>query len=154
MFNLILFIQLSLLSSGPIDQFAWLTGLWEMRSGNEVRYESWELANDTTLLGTGFKIRQADTVVLESLMLVFDKSTYWYIPTVPDQNDGKPVSFRLSSSTEKKFVFENPQHDFPQRIIYELFSLDSPAVATPGDSLFVRVESLSGEGLNFSFVRK
>ena len=55
----------------------------------------------------------------------------FYIPTVKNQNNGEPVSFKLVSGKNGEFVFENKQHDFPQRIIYR----------NPNpDSLYARIE--------------
>jgi hypothetical protein len=31
-----------------------------------------------------------------------------------------PVAFKLNSSNAKEVVFENPKHDFPQKITYKL----------------------------------
>lgn len=35
----------------------------------------------------------------------------------PEQNQ-YPVAFKLVSNTDGKLIFENPTHDFPQRIVY------------------------------------
>jgi len=34
------------------------------------------------------------------------------------QNDGDEVIFKLTKHDDTSFVFENQEHDFPQRIIY------------------------------------
>jgi hypothetical protein len=119
------------------------------------RLEIWKMKTDTNLSGTGFKINGPDTILLESIELVFKDSTYWYIPTVPDQNDALPVHFKLSGSGEYHATFENETHDFPQRIVYTFKPLRfDPYRASAGDSLFVRVESLKGEGIDFMFLRR
>jgi hypothetical protein len=48
-----------------------------------------------------------------------------YIPAVRDQNDGLGISFRLITINEKDLVFENAEHDYPQRISYYHVSNDS-----------------------------
>ena len=119
------------------------------------RLEVWKEADKNTLKGTGLKVSGRDTILLESIELVFKDDTYWYIPTVPDQNEAKPVPFKLAASDQFKVSFENPDHDFPQRITYHMKPMYlQPYKAMPGDSLFVRVESLSGEGIDFNFLRK
>jgi hypothetical protein len=45
-----------------------------------------------------------------------------------------PAQFELASLTKTEIVFENPKHDFPQRIIYRL---------SGEDHLLGRVEGLS-----------
>jgi len=50
----------------------------------------------------------------------------------------KPVVFKLTKNSDNEAVFENLQHDFPQRIIYRRES---------ADALFARVEG-SEKGVN------
>ena len=45
-----------------------------------------------------------------------------------------PVEFRMKEAGDKRIVFENPQHDFPQRILYW----------REGDQLVARVEGTAG----------
>ena len=42
-----------------------------------------------------------------------------------NQNDKKPVTFKMISSENGQFTFENKDHDFPQRIIYTNPAKDS-----------------------------
>ena len=49
----------------------------------------------------------------------------YYVPTVKTQNAGKAVEFKMTYSTDKEWVFENPQHDFPQKITYTMITGDS-----------------------------
>jgi hypothetical protein len=78
--------------------------------------------------------------------------TVFYTPTVPDQNDAKPVPFRMVSYEGHVVVFENPDHDFPQRIVYRFVPRIADAV--DADSMYVSVSSLAGEGIDFAFRRK
>jgi hypothetical protein len=48
-----------------------------------------------------------------------------YTVTVPDQNDAKPVRFEMTSITDKQVVFENPAHDYPNKIVYNKTAEDS-----------------------------
>lgn len=45
--------------------------------------------------------------------------------TVPNQNQEKPVSFILTANNLNQLVFENPNHDFPNTIIYNRVGADS-----------------------------
>ncbi len=138
------------------NHFSWLPGTWEMKYKNgSSRLEIWKKKTDTTFSGTGLRINGADTILLESIELVFKDDTYWYIPTVPDQNDALPVPFKLSSFGQFHATFENEEHDFPQRIVYMLKPISfNPVIATAGDSLIVRVESMTGDGIDFMFLRR
>ena len=137
--------------------FNWLEGVWEMKlASGTSRLEIWKESDSNTLTGKGIKVSGKDSVLLESIDLVQKDDEYWYIPTVPDQNNGLPVHFRLVKEEGMKLIFENSLHDFPQRIIYHLkprMNVVSTTVA-PGDTLLVRVESLNGQGMDFRFVRR
>ncbi|MBI2419543.1 MAG: hypothetical protein HYV28_16905 [Ignavibacteriales bacterium] len=101
-----------------ISKLSWLIGKWQNRSENSVMYEFWEKANDSVYNGRSFVIAGGDTVFFESIYLKQIGNDLLYIPSVSNQNDGKPVVFTLTSKTDSCSVFENPKHDFPQRIVY------------------------------------
>jgi hypothetical protein len=106
----------------PVDelkQLEWLLGSWQFEVDNALFAEEWSIMNDSTFKANGIMIIGEDTVTKESITLEFRNGILSYVVLVEGENDGKPVSFPLLSSTENKFVFENTLHDFPQRIIYE-----------------------------------
>jgi hypothetical protein len=70
-------------------------------------------------------MRNNDTISSESIQLVQEGDKLLYVPVVRKQNEGKRVVFTLSFSTDNQLVFENPQHDFPQKILYTLINNDS-----------------------------
>ena len=102
-----------------------LSGTWKMETKRGAIYENWRRTGTNEMKGTSFKLNGKDTVVLENVRLSKSSDGLFYIPTVSDQNDGKPVSFKMIDSKNQTFVFENKEHDFPQRIIYHLVSKDS-----------------------------
>ncbi|HEY0305271.1 MAG TPA: DUF6265 family protein, partial [Longimicrobiales bacterium] len=60
----------------------------------------------------------------------------------------KPAEFTSTDITEGQITFTNPQHDFPQRIIYRL--------GRQHDSLFARIEgTMNGRerGVDFRYAR-
>ncbi len=114
--------------SGSSDKFAltrWLIGSWHSKSKDVLNYESWDQANDSTLSGRSYSIRNGDTVSLEFITLIQRNGRMAYVPTVPGQNQGLPVEFELTFISDNKMIFENPDHDFPQTISYEQASSDS-----------------------------
>lgn len=143
---------------GPVDLFSLLSGTWSMtKSDGSRRLEVWHYVNDTTMAGLGLKVKGQDTFLLENLQLINKTSGYWYIPTVPDQNSGQPVPFELTSSDRHVYVFENIQHDFPQRIQYHFKPVrpcPDPWHRCAGDTLDVRVEDIQGKGISFRFFRQ
>lgn len=120
------------------------------------RLEIWEKENRKALSGKGISVVKGDSTVLETISLYIDDQQTWYAPVVSGQNKGEPIPFKLVSAKESHFVFENPEHDFPQRITYHFKPLNrQPLPArTQGDSLLVEVTSLTGEGIQFQFYRK
>jgi hypothetical protein len=59
-----------------------------------------------------------------------------------------PTAFRLIESDARRFVFENPEHDFPQRIVYERIGATKLHVRIEGD------DSGESHGVDFHFVRR
>lgn len=108
-----------------IENAGWLTGLWENLYPEGKASEKWDKLNDSTLVGSSHFIAGGDTVSAESIRLEQHGDDLFYIPIVRDQNAGQPVSFKLTSSSGDQLVFENPAHDFPQKITYARISADS-----------------------------
>jgi len=105
-----------------LSELAWLAGHWTgVQDGMEME-ESWLSPKGNTMLGLHRDVKNDRTVSFEFLRIeaAADGITYWASPR------GKPATpFRLIEVNGKKVVFENAQHDFPQRIIYWLSSDDS-----------------------------
>ncbi|MFI5219839.1 MAG: DUF6265 family protein [Bacteroidia bacterium] len=132
----------------PAELFS-LSGTWFMDVKGGTLYETWQQTDSSSLSGSGFKVdEKGDTSVTESILLTVKENKVVYVPSVTDQNEGKPVSFALVKSKKKIFVFENKAHDFPQTIIYDL--------SQPG-KLNVIIEGKTNEGFRsipFNFTRK
>lgn len=116
-----------------LNQFNWLIGNWANHSDEGNFYENWTRVNDSLFAASSCMTISGDTVFSESVSLTGKGEDLFYIVSVPDQNEGQPVSFKLVSGENGEFVFENKTHDFPQRIIYK-----NPAP----DSLHARIEGL------------
>lgn len=98
------------------DKFNWLIGNWESKTKEGKVYESWKALSDNKLEGVGGEVFKKDTVFKENITLIII-SKYWvYIPVVGNQN---PILFTLVNSENNLFVFENKEHDFPSKIVYE-----------------------------------
>lgn len=110
----------------PLEkQASWLIGTWQSRSENALATETWKKLNDSVYAGTSYVVVEKDTVSSESISLLQSGGEILYIPTVKNQNNGLPVSFTLTSASEEQLVFENPAHDFPQKISYARTSKDA-----------------------------
>jgi hypothetical protein len=124
-------------------------GQWSMAKALGQQMEVWEKENRNLIRGKGLKIMGSDTIIAEHLEIRYMNGSIWYIPTVPDQNDAQPVPFKITTQDERNLVFENAAHDFPQRIAYRYVPKSRGA-----DSLYVRVENLQGNGIDFRFERR
>lgn len=95
-------------------------------------YESWKRIGRHELKSKSYKFNGQDTVLLERVSLKQENNEVFYIPIVEDQNNRQPVKFKLISVSDRKFTFENKEHDYPQRIIYTLVSKDSVVARIEG----------------------
>src|SRR5687768_7272904 len=124
MFMLSAFIQRSD-NKKIFQQLTGLEGMWMMKTQKGMVGEEWIKVNDKHLQNRGFIIRGADTIVTETVALQHTENNIIYTSTVVDQNKQAPVAFILSSASNNTFVFENPAHDYPKRISYQLVNKDS-----------------------------
>ncbi|MFV8442767.1 DUF6265 family protein [Flavobacterium sp. LB2P44] len=96
----------------------WLLGNWENKSAEGNLTETWRKVNDSTFQAQSYFIKEKDTLHFESITLQQKGEQLTYTATVKGQNNDKPVAFLLTTTTEKQLVFENPKHDYPQKISY------------------------------------
>ena len=119
------FLYRQRLRDDPFKELHRLEGIWIMKKGNAAIGEAWVKVNDTLLRGSGFYLKGTDTMVTERVVLKKMNKEIMYTSTVTGQNNQQPVEFKLTSALNSVFVFENPEHDFPKRIVYEFAGKDS-----------------------------
>lgn len=113
-----------------LKKMDWLIGQWENKSDQGYLIETWTKDNDSTFSGQSyFIIKEKDTVHSESIILTQLNDELVYRPTVKGQNNDAPVDFKMTSEAENGFTFENPKHDYPQKITYKKVN-DASLVAT------------------------
>ncbi|MEL7124372.1 MAG: DUF6265 family protein [Bacteroidota bacterium] len=125
LFCLFLFFLLSCNKQTNIQQIEWLIGKWENQTTKGSIYESWEKKSPNELRAISYKLSGSDTLFLETIQILQEEDGLFFIPTVPSQNQGLPIRFKMTSFTETDMTFENPDHDFPQKINYKMISTDS-----------------------------
>ena len=103
----------------------WLIGNWQKQTEKGVLTESWQKLDDSTLVGQSYFIDGVDTLSSESIRIEQRNRKLFYIPTVKGQNNGMVVNFNLTSVNDSSLIFENPEHDFPQKITYNKMKNDS-----------------------------
>jgi hypothetical protein len=102
------------------DQFEWLLGTWIQKGEKRTFVEEWSLLSKNIFQGQGFvsDTQGEQRNLTETILLVRMNGDVFYIAKAR-QNE-LPVSFKMTSSSEKEVIFENPDHDFPKRIHYAL----------------------------------
>jgi hypothetical protein len=112
-------------NSGSIKEiytgnFAMLEGTWEDVGEKQKFIEQWTFSGDSSLKGYGFVLFENDTVLIEHLRIEKVGNSWVYFAGISGHEGKESIAFPMSSrSSEKKLIFENLSHDFPQRIIYE-----------------------------------
>lgn len=103
----------------------WFLGRWENNSPEGNLSEIWKKENDSTFFGESYFVKKNDTIFAERVSLEERNGKLSYVVTVPNQNDAKPVAFELTSAEGNSLIFENPEHDYPNKIIYNQVGIDS-----------------------------
>lgn len=118
-YTILLLIVASCSSTGP-ELPSWLEGEWKTNNKSGFAGENWNKSNDTLLSGQGMVHVAGQYKVMEEIIIFISDSKIYYGATVSDQNDGKQVLFTATFISDGHLVFENPEHDFPTRIVYKL----------------------------------
>jgi hypothetical protein len=106
--------------------------------------EHWMAPAGGILLGVGRTQRDASLVGYE-FMQIYGRGDSLVFAAHPSGQD--PAEFLAPEAGDREVVFENPAHDFPQRVRYR---------ASGTDSLAARVEGVRGEeleGVDFYYER-
>jgi hypothetical protein len=125
----------SQVKDNSLEKFDWIIDNWIAGDENSITRERWTKESDTILRGKSYTIKSGDTVFSEQLSIEKRGDGIYYVAVVK-HNPG-PVDFKLTLLSERKAVFENPAHDFPQKITY-IHEYDG--------SLFAQIEGINKEG--------
>lgn len=103
-----------------IADLAWLSGCWAATNQEAGSGEQWMPPAGGTMLGVGRTVSDGKTVAFEFIRIVeTDDGGLVYIASPSGQDT---TGFSLVSVDDNEVIFENPDHDFPQRVIYRLVS--------------------------------
>lgn len=104
------------------EQPAWMAGCWVRESGARRIDEQWMAPRAGIMLGVSRTVRGDTLVEYEHLTIERRGGTLVYRASPSGQ---PPAEFTATSVQAGEVVFENPAHDFPQRIIYRARGTDS-----------------------------
>ena len=106
--------------STELKRLAWLAGCWAVEGSEAGSVEHWLPPAGGTMLGMARTVKGGQTVGFEFLQIRTNPDgKFIYIAKPSGQAE---ATFEASSVEEDSVVFENPEHDFPQRIRYRLAS--------------------------------
>ena len=126
-----------------LQSLAFISGCWEINTPEKKRLvsEQWMSPAGDVMMGMSRTIRNGKLSNYEYLRIVEDANGINYISR-PSENK-EDTAFKLVKWAANEAVFENPTHDFPQRIIYKL---------SKPDALWARIEgSNNGKFLGIDF---
>lgn len=96
---------------------AWLAGCWASDSADAGSSEQWMPLAGGLLLGTSRTVKGGRTVSFEFMRILDGKDGVPVFIALPSGQ--RETHFPLASLIDGAAVFENPAHDFPQRVIYK-----------------------------------
>lgn len=138
-FCLFLYLTSTASAQAPWTGLQRLAGVWQVEGRFE--FEKWETESPDALRGEGYRQPPGgEKQLTETLRLVRNADGgIAYEATVPGQNDGGTTAFALTFFTPKSWTFENPEHDFPQKIEYRFL-----------DTAYLQVTVGGGAGQDFT----
>ena len=128
----------------PIERLGWLAGCWERSSATGSMEEQWMAPRAGIMLGMGRVIRDGAVVAHEAMRIEQRGDTLVFVANPSGQAQAE---FTATTIERDAVVFENPEHDFPQRVAYR---------HAAGDSLHARIEGTmdgSERGIDFRMGR-
>jgi Domain of unknown function (DUF6265) len=127
-----------------LNELKWILGNWQSSNAEGTLHEEWVNQGDSVYLGHAYAISlEGDTTFSENASIFKKDGSIIYSVRV---NNDETTDFTLVDIQEQ-VVFENINHDYPQRIIY---------FHNHNDSLYARIEgTVDGESQfeDFKYVK-
>jgi hypothetical protein len=114
---LFLFVTTSALGAdAPLAELSWISGSWAGTSGDVRQLEYWSEPDGGILVGLHKDVFDDGRSFFEYLRIEQRGDEIFYV-AMP-RGSGS-TDFRLTDLTDRRAAFENPEHDFPTKIVYE-----------------------------------
>lgn len=113
-------------------KLSWILNTWErtnVRPGNTA-FETWQKESASVFTGMGVNLKGSDTTFVEKLRIEIKDDKIYYVADVKE--NATPTYFLMTEITDHGFKSENPDHDFPKVISYELKGDDLTAIISDG----------------------
>jgi hypothetical protein len=127
-----------------IGQLSWLAGCWSQVHPDGLIEEQWMKPLGGSMLGMSRTVAGGRTREFEFLRIMMVDGALAYIARPSGQAE---AAFPLKTLEDGLVVFENPGHDFPQRVIYRRHA---------GGSITARIEGTidgAARGRDFPYTR-
>lgn len=132
----------ALAQTPALENLGFMTGCWQSTPDERgtVLEENYTTPSTNLILGMSRYLRGGSAVMFEFSRIMRSDTA---VVLTPHPRGVASVGFRLARLAGDTASFENPAHDFPQRIIYR----------RDGDGLVARVENMGGEGQEWRMTR-
>ena len=129
--------------AATVDDLAWLAGQWSREEGERWTEESWTPPRGGVMLGHS---RSGRGDALREFEFLRVQAGADGVPAYIAQPGGRaPVAFALVRRDATSATFENPSHDYPQRIAY----------ARTGDTMTATISLIDGsKPMRWTFRRR
>jgi hypothetical protein len=118
-----------------LQDFAWLAGHWRIEQPDRLVDEQWMAPAGGLMLGMARNIERGKVREYEFTLLRQEANgDILYVASPSKQAE---TVFKLTSLNDGTAVFENPQHDFPKKIVY---------ARQPDGSLLAAIEGPGRDG--------
>lgn len=121
------------LASQSLSDINWILGEWKYTSSKYSNYESWNKKSDSLYWGINRRSVEGKMRPNEELRIYRRNDTILYSAKVFDQNDRQAIEFYATELSDSLMIFQNPGHDFPKRIQYQMINRDSLKVIIADD---------------------
>jgi hypothetical protein len=115
---------------GPLQHVRWLEGCWQLTRATSTTVERWLAPTAGVMAGDSWTLANGVERESEKLRLFARGDTLVYEATPSSQTK---TEFRTTAVAGPEIVFANPEHDFPQRIVYRRVGNDSVIARIEGD---------------------
>ncbi len=112
-------LALALSARADISELQWMAGCWSQDGREAGSVEQWTAPAGGSMLGMNRIVSGGKTISFEFMRIVEKDGWTGFVASPSGQETAR---FELISMSANRVIFENKEHDFPQRIIYRLDS--------------------------------
>lgn len=125
------FTRAGVATGSNINDLAWMAGDWQTdANGRSTSDEHWARPAGGVMIGMSRSVAGNKLVSSESLRIEQRGEAIFYVAIV---NGRCPATdFKLTHLSAQEAIFENPDHDFPKRVIYRKKSAQEMTASVDG----------------------